>query len=129
MRLIKFRGQSAATREWVYGWLYHDQVFKDGKSCVDIYLIRNDCDEDCEVDEKTIGEFTGLLDKNGKEIYEGDIVKFETLDADKNRELIGVIEYCRSSFMVFVKDWGLCNFYDPMIEVIGNIYETPELLK
>lgn len=79
---------------------------------------------------KLIGrdQFTGLKDKNKTEIYEGDIVKFKTLDvtdeSDKpTLEWIEKVEFREGSFMVNT-------FYlDRDNEIIGNIYENPELLK
>lgn len=82
-----------------------------------------------EVEENTIGQFTGLYDKNCKEIYEGDIVRtlVSRLNATKNKKYRNfVIRYDAPHF------W---NGYDTLLmsefrmEVIGNIYDNPELLK
>ena len=69
-----------------------------------------------------IMQFTGLLDKNGKEIYEGDVVEF--IDCD-GRCSNCVVEFKDGGFYPFAPDyvpWSI-------VEVIGNIYENPELLE
>jgi uncharacterized phage protein (TIGR01671 family) len=77
-------------------------------------------------------QFTGLKDKNGKEIYEGDIIDFEEPVYESQNLKCPVVFYeCE-----FVADWdrGDAQTYIPLrdmndVEVIGNIYENPELLK
>jgi len=82
------------------------------------------------VDKETVGQYTGLHDKNGKEIYEGDIVKIDC----PTMKLTGKIKYSEMSAMFYIHDeiedieetlWYQKEEY----EVIGNIYENPELLK
>lgn len=81
----------------------------------------------------TIMQYTGLKDKTGKEIYEGDIVKCIALSNDhlqRGAITISPIEYFASGFTLAVTYVPLFPFcVDHDIEVIGNIYENPELLK
>jgi uncharacterized phage protein (TIGR01671 family) len=79
----------------------------------------------------TLMQFTGLKDKNGKEIYEGDIVKQEKwVSVGKYEPCIGVIRYRSAEFTVdCAADWEGSNAdINGNAEVIGNIYENPELL-
>lgn len=75
-------------------------------------------------------QFTGLKDKNGKEIYEGDRIR---ISDEYGNEDTGFIGY-KEREMAFVVDWGNNRYRrimdsEDVIEVIGNLYENPELLK
>lgn len=129
MRDIKFRGKSID--EWVYGMLckVNEDDTEHGKPIK--YKIQTEEKERGEyvvcfiTDENTLGQYTGLHDKNGKEIYEGDIVR--TFKGD-----ICIVEYSYNGFGLKVIDeskcYGWVDFIDYKIEIIGNIYDNPELL-
>lgn len=135
MREIKFRGRKS-NGEWLYGDLVTTET-TDGihKEILPFDKVIFDASE--EVEENTIGQFTGLHDKNGKEIYEGDILS--TSNYGKDIEIGNQIKNVRGSQLYEVK-MLLCNFvldskyrshyliYYKDYEVIGNIHDNPELL-
>lgn len=129
MRTINFRGKSIDTNEWLYGDLVHSS---DMKRCGILVNDKTSCDE-CEVNTCTVGQFTGLYDKDGKEIYEGDILKWS-----KGR--LYVVKFWEGMFYASVEECNdgilggfplhrLTEYEDGKCEIVGNIFDNPELLK
>lgn len=129
-RDIKFRGQRQSDGKWVYGFLYRDEdgeiailqeetEISDLDGTLDIVFISY------KVFSETVGEYTGLKDKNGKEIYEGDIVSQKGwLDRE--------IWFEDGSYLIGLKNMSDEHFFQAKaecVEVIGNIFENPELLQ
>lgn len=125
-RIIKFRGKNIHTGEWLYGD-YHREgkthyITKPGD------YLREYAPIEFIVDGKTIGQFTGLLDKNGKEIYEGDVILQQGYSGKKPM----LVRFEHGAFIV---GWhgGSSTATRPMLiqkrcEVLGNIYDNPELI-
>ena len=126
MRDIKFRGLPARgeKKEWVYGFITEPNGPGEGIAMMDT----DNHGERWQVDMNTVGEYTGFKDKDGKEIYEGDILEFT--DGSKVK---CVAEYWLDGFSA--KDlrhneirYTLSAINDGT-RVVGNIYENPEILK
>lgn len=120
MREILFRGKRKNNNEWIEGSL-HTEKFTDDEE----YLCCEVCQ--CDVYPETLGQYTGLTDKNGAKIFEGDIVDILT-----ENEEIGVVVYDDGGFVVNADTFCLdfhTNIYGTDLEVIGNIHDNPELMK
>ena len=118
MRELKFRGKRLDNGEWAYG-----------------YLVSLDA---VEVDPQTVGEYTGLKDKNGKEIYEGDIFPC-TYVLDGHKDHVYAVAYDLEVAGFRLEHYGAICPQTHVVQSIrdvsrfnaclGNIYENPELLE
>lgn len=116
MREILFRGK-AKDGKWYFGDLVQ---FKSGL----VYIQSKEENASNYVIPETVGQFTGLTDKNGKKLFEGDIVR-----VDKDGDILEIM-YCeRGYFCANNNAWW--EFIDELgaFEVIGNIHDNPELLE
>ena len=127
MREILFKGKRTDNSEWVCGW-YAPLVCNDKTV---IPYIRNENGTDKEVVPETVGQYTGLTDKNGKKIFEGDIL---------HREIYWgwYVGYDNGAFRriplndVQRVNWKLHTLHQEGLEtweVIGNIHDNPELVE
>lgn len=121
MRTIKFRGKRIDNGEWVYG-SFVSKFKRKNNVFVNNLILTEDGEHAFEVDPETVCELTGLTDKSGKEIYEGDIV----IGANG---LTGGPSEVLYKYSVWQPFSYLSNYNGEQFEVIGNIHDNPELLK
>lgn len=134
MREILFRGKTVQG-EWIEGFLTH--------YCNAWYIVYQGGPRvGYEVIPETIGQYTGLIDKNGKKIFEGDIVRCRYANVLKNEHIQTVVFYCGKFMAKFSNGGAYAELFDGVkhfdfdksvymteIEIIGNIHDNSELLK
>lgn len=156
MREIKFRGKSIKSGKWYYGHFSEDNIRGQHKKVSVIienswsvegyggkdYFIENDKIDSVVVDPETVGQYTGLKDNNGREIYEGDIIErsYKNMLTGKMiheiysavfDEGIFMAKYEKSSpFGDTLLKFLVGNINEIIsVKVIGNIYENQDLLE
>ena len=153
-REILFRGKSVETNEWVYGTYLLEKYSNTPYICCFEYGTFVNIKQ-IEVHPETVGEFTGMTDKNGTKIFEGDIVRTQPFydrpysTTRKEKQFLGVVEHYiktfrnpgsptngqkydsswRANIVEDIVDYGCYNwsrFWN--CEVVGNKFDNPELL-
>lgn len=148
-RIIKFRGLNPKTKEFVYGDLIQTPENKTRIIGFNNYITKDEyqsyVDYNVLVDKDSIGQYIGLSDINDKEIFEGDILVENRYPYFSNEKLnyVGIVEFKYSSWKVILKcvdkdkygisdgltDINVDNDGFQNMEIIGNIYQNPELLE
>ena len=142
MREILFRGKRLQGGDWVEGYFFKSDINKrareSGKATLiftpdcDTFITVPECHNSFMVVSDTVGQYTGLTDKNGKRIFEGDIAKvLQGKDED-----IAYVGFENGAFMLYPRTGNIYErtlwsywYNDWDVEVIGNITDNPELLE
>lgn len=160
MREIEFRAKRTDNDEWVYGYYFQELDFENKP--ITSSIVRNIITKNpiyktteqgvCEIDINTLGQYTGLKDRNGTKIFEGDIVKltrthiYAPTTSFHNKDLVSLhkIYWDEEKYAFYQRHFnieskrfiggGSLVFNDEradenIIEIVGNIWDTPELLK
>ena len=123
MRTIKFRGLRTDGKGWAYGYYY--EYSAKHIICWQNHSDNSTTDHFAEVIPESVGQFTGLHDKNGEEIYEGDILKDRIVVAWRED---------LASFALVKEGWAYDHYFGEAVdagntEIIGNIFENADLIK
>lgn len=127
MRVIKFRAQDIASNKWLFGDIRHHKN--------DVCIFEQGGNKGEQVKPETIGQYTGLVDRNGREIYEGDFINYD------GSTWGGVVQWHPNGYFFINDSYGKkyprCDSYRSLgdmldgrpLVVVGNIYDNKELLK
>ena len=137
MREIIFRGKSKNNNEWIYGFYSPLIWYPSFKQTPSIKTFKG---VDMEINPETLGQYTGIKDKNGTKIFEGDILCMTFKDEwanNEERKVYYFIKFNDGMFATFYYDFldeveedRLCEALIEVdkLEVVGNIYDNPQLL-
>lgn len=136
MREILFRGKRVGNGEWLYGWVTTQHKKYTGGDLLTKIQSNTFGVGEYYVDTETVGQFTGLTDKNGKKIFEGDIVRrFNSKEQEVMRYAVKWNTDC-CMFVLICEDTYLGEydsdftvFYGEEFEIVGNVHDNPELRK
>lgn len=132
MRDFKFRGKCLESGKWLIGSLV---VFPDdNKHIICHKLVEFENPEHNQlhsspVDPNTVGQFIELVGNNNTKIFEGDICYFRLANTSRGEVLSGVVNYASNKCSYRIDIFPFSSIYLSDIEVIGNVYDNPELLK
>ena len=144
MREIKFRGKRIDNKEWVYGYLYKLPL-PNGEACMILTQDNNHLDNHLEpkyhlaftlwvdlfvVDPATVGQYTGLKDRNGNEVYEGDILMVEGIKYPR----YNIVSWDERKFMFCIDETPLYAYLhgDTLLReyvVCGNVFDNPDFIE
>jgi uncharacterized phage protein (TIGR01671 family) len=136
MREILFRGKDTKTGKWRYSMTISRYSYDDNE--IFSYYIGGGY---ITIDGKTLGQYTGLTDKNGKKIFEGDIIAIEDYDSEEKPfwRVEGVVKYgkfncscCDGVYGWYIENGDIRDLdtiaRDSILSCVGNIHDNPELL-
>lgn len=125
MREILFRGKRIDKSEWVYGsYCYAELLNKSGYEHLIIEQSAEGKSHNVVVE--SVGQYTGLTDKNGTKIFEGDIVTMPRYGSGKHKS---VVYFKNGKFAVNGSNYNFKDICPRNMKVIGNIHDNPELLE